>query len=202
MSRESKHLDALIDEALQDLTAGEPREGLRGRVLARIAATPESPRPGVVNVFGWRVRPVQWVTAGALAALGLVALLLVPSLVPRGGSTAPETTSADHRPTSPAPQPAFEAQAPAIAPQVQAASVAMHTQSRPPALQSEVDTAQAQAADEEPSAIPPLRVKPLPDPDPIVNQAIHIAPVQIQELAIPEIQVRPLDAGRAKRDDK
>jgi len=40
-SEPTGNLDALIDEALDDLTAGAPREGFRGRVMARITSTPE-----------------------------------------------------------------------------------------------------------------------------------------------------------------
>jgi hypothetical protein len=195
-------IDALIDEALRDLTAGTPRDGLRGRVLARIAATSEPQRRGDVVVLGWRVQRFQLATAGALAALGLAALFLLPSLVHRGGLNPAETTTAAHAPSSPAAEPASQGLHSDAERQTQVARVAVREQPRRSAIQRSADTLQARAADEEPSAITRVKVAPLPDPDPIVNRAIEIKPVEIEELAIPEIQVRPLDAGRAKLDDK
>ncbi|MBP1604418.1 MAG: hypothetical protein H6Q09_1590, partial [Acidobacteria bacterium] len=57
MSSGPSGLDRLIDETLRDLTAGAPRDGFRGRVMARITASPEPARVRRIEILGWRVRP-------------------------------------------------------------------------------------------------------------------------------------------------
>jgi hypothetical protein len=79
-------MDVLIDKALRDLTTSAPREGFRGRVMARIAATREPSPARFIDILDWRVRPFQLATVGAVATLVLVAFLVVPSLLERGGS--------------------------------------------------------------------------------------------------------------------
>lgn len=196
------HIDALIDETLQDLTAGAPREGFRGRVLARIVAPPEPASIPGFEIFGWRVRAIQFATVGTLAAVALVALFVVPSLLHRGGSKPAETTVATLERTPPAIRQEPKVVPSAAAQEPGAASQPAQPRPRRPAIERAADSLQARAADEEPSTIARVKVNPLPDPDPIVNKAIDIKPVQIEELTIPEIQVRPLDGDRAKRDDK
>jgi hypothetical protein len=193
-------VDRIIDEVLGDLAAGEPREGFRSRVMARIAAAPEPAPLRFIEVFGWRVRPFQLAAAGALAAAGLVAALVIPALVRPGGPAPVDATTAA-RPAVPAPQAAVErpGQAGGASP-VQAASLGTQPQPGQSAARRAAQTSAAQAADEDAGAIWWLRAEPLPGPDPIVNTAVEIRPVEIEQLVIPEIEVRPLDAGGKVRD--
>jgi hypothetical protein len=203
MGNEPEKLDRLIDEALRDLTTGAPHEGFRGRVMARIAATPEVSPVRFIVILGWRARPFQLAAAGAAAALGLIAILVAPSMLLRGGPKPGETTTAANPPAA-APQvpKAAPAPRPGAVVQLQEAARPSPLRTRRTVVQRAADTTQARAADEEPGPITRVHVNPLPDPDPIANKAIEIKSVQIEELTIPEIQVRPLDADRAKRDDK
>jgi hypothetical protein len=203
MGNEPEKLDRLIDEALQDLTAGAPRDGFRGRVMARIAATPDVSPVRVIEILGWRARPFQLAAAGAVAALGLIAILVAPSMLQRGGPKPGETTIAANPPAA-APQvpKAAPVPRPGAVVQLQAAATPSPLRTRRAAVQRAADTTQARAADEETGTITRVHVSPLPEPDPIANKAIDIKSVQIEELTIPEIQVRPLDADRAKLNDK
>ena len=200
MSNEPERLERLIDEALRNLTAGAPRDGFRGRVMARIAATPEVSPVRFIEILGWRARPFQLAAAGAVAALGLIAILVAPSILQPGGPKPGGTTTAANPPAA-APK-AATAPRPGAVVQLQAAARPAPLMTRRAGVQRAADTTQARAADEETGTITRVHVSPLPDPDPIANKAIDIKSVQIEELTIPEIQVRPLDADRAKRDDR
>jgi len=195
-------LDALIDETLQDLTTGVPREGFRGRVMARITATPEPSQVRFIEILGWRVRPFHLATASAVGALILVAFLVVPSLLERRGAK-PDVQQAASKPVQSQLARDDAPKEPAGGASVQSASVSSSqpSQNRVPVRQA-ADVLQARVREDEAGAIPWLRVDPLPDPDPIVNNAIEIKPVEIQQLDIPEIQVRPLDTGRPLRDNR
>lgn len=194
-SREHGSLDSVVDKALRDLTSGTPREGFRGRVLARIA---ESPRPASIRgtvLPGWRVRPFQ-LAAAVVLACGLAAALIVPALLPAGGPASTRTETATS-PSAVAPQPAVVASRVAEVPdEMQVAEPTPPPQTRRrPAVRREADTVQADPAAGEAEMIPWVKVDPLPDPNPIMVSPIEVAPIAIEPLVIQEIQVEPLDTG-------
>ena len=196
MSSGPSGLDRLIDETLRDLTAGAPRDGFRGRVMARITASPEPARVRRIEILGWRVRPAHLAAAGALAACVLVAAIALPLLL-RSGGPSPARTATAGSPPAVAPQVQAAAPAPGSGAAVQLQTADAPAQSRPrrATVQRAADTIETPAADEESDALQWVTVEPLPDPDPIVHSAIEITPVEIQPLVIPEIQVPSLEAG-------
>jgi hypothetical protein len=199
MSSEPEELDRLIDETLQALTAGVPREGFRGRVMARITASPEPARVRRIEILGWRVQPASLAAAAGVACV-LVAAIVLPLLLRSGGPSPARNETARSSPAV-APQVQAAAQAPASGAAVHVQTADAPAQSRPrrATVQRAAGTIGTPAADEESEAPQWVTVEPLPDPDPIVHSAIEITPVEIQPLVIPEIQVPSLEAGGAVR---
>jgi hypothetical protein len=208
MSSEPGKIDRLMDEALQDLTAGVPRDGFRERVMTRIRASSEPSRVRFVEILGWRVRPAHLVAAGALAACALLAALVLPSLLSTSTPSSVQTRTAANPPAA---APSIAAAAPAAAPtpmptatphaadQLQVANTPAQPQPRRATVQRAADMPATPAADEKSGTLEWVTVDPLPAPDPIVNEAIDISPVEIEPLTIPEIQVPALEAGGAAR---
>jgi hypothetical protein len=197
-------VDRIIDEALQDLTAGAPRDGFRDRVMTRITASSEPARGRVVEIVGWRVRPAHLAVAGALAACGLLAALVVPSLVPRSAPPPAQTQTASKPPAMPPLEPATTPPAapeasPGAGLQLQVANTPARPRPQRATVQRAADMPAAPAADEQSGAVEWVTVDPLPAPDPIVNEAIEISPVEIEPLIIPDIQVPALEAGGTAR---
>jgi hypothetical protein len=193
VSNEPGKQDRLIDEALQDLTAGAPRDGFRRRVMARITASPEPMRVRFIEILGWRVRPAHLAAAGALAMCVLVAALVVPSLLRRGGPSPAQTQTAGNPPVV-SPQVTAAASAPGAIVRLQAVNVPSPSRPRRATVPRAAGTAETPAADDASSAVQWVTVDPLPNPDPIVHRAIEIRPVEIEPLVIPEIQVPSLEA--------
>jgi hypothetical protein len=197
MSSEPGKIDRLMDEALQDLTAGVPRDGFRERVMTRIRASSEPSRVRFVEILGWRVRPAHLVAAGALAACALLAALVLPSLLSTSTPSSVQTRTAANPPAAaPTPMPTATPHAPD---QLQVANTPAQPQPRRATVQRAADMPATPAADEKSGTLEWVTVDPLPAPDPIVNEAIDISPVEIEPLIIPEIQVPALEAGGAAR---
>jgi hypothetical protein len=195
MSSEPEELDRLIDETLQELTAGAPRDGFRGRVMARITASPEPARVRRIEILGSRVQPIRLAAAAGVACV-LVAAIALPLLL-RGGGPSPARLETASSSPAVAPQVQAAGPAPASGAAVQLPTADAPAQARPrhATVQRAADTIEAPAAGEESEAPQWVTVEPLPDPDPIVHSAIEITPVEIQPLVIPEIQVPSLEAG-------
>jgi hypothetical protein len=199
-------VDRIIDEALQDLTAGEPRDGFRDRVMTRITASSEPAPVRFVEILGWRVRPAHLAAAGALATCGFLAAFVLPSLLSRSGPSPVQTQTAVNPPAvaAPAAAPAaaptpMPAATPHAAGQLLAANTPARPQPRRATVQRTADMPATPAADEQSGAVEWVTVDPLPAPDPIVNEAIEISPVEIEPLIIPDIQVPALEAGGTAR---
>jgi hypothetical protein len=199
-------VDRIIDEALQDLTAGAPREGFRERVMTRITASSEPSRVRFVEILGWRVRLAHLAAAGALATFGLLAALVVASLVPRTAPPPAQTQTAINPPAVAAPAAAPTAAPPLMptatrhaADQLLVANTLARPQPRRATVQRAADVPATPAVDEQSGAVEWVTVDPLPAPDPIVNETIEISPVEIDPLIISEIQVPALEADGTAR---
>jgi hypothetical protein len=198
-SEPTGNLDALIDEALRDLTAGAPREGFRARVTARMGTTLEPAPIPSFEILGWRVRSLQLATVGVAAALALLAAFVIPTLFRQAGPKPAETATAAHQPAVTSQPAAVPARPAAPVRHVQAASSPAYVQPHRAAVQQVASESHTRVAAEDTGTFPSVTVDPLSDPRPIVNHAIEIKPVEIQPLVIPEIQVPSLEpAGTGK----
>jgi hypothetical protein len=201
MTKDADRLDSIIDEALQDLTAGAPRDGFRGRVLARITETPKPAPVRIIELFGWRVRPWQAAAAGAATLVLAAAVLVAPGLwqarenalaskgrVAQGGT--PTAVGGGLGPASP--------QVPQVVTQVASEDrqqPAARFARRPGAAVS----AAAGSTGETPSRIPPVFIAPLAAPDEITIKPIDVTPLSIPDITIQEIQIPPIEGGKPKQ---
>jgi len=211
MSEDTHRLDRIVDEALQDLTAGEPREGFRGRVMARIAAPPEPSPVRIIDIFGWRVRPLQLATAGAALAVLVVAVVLAPGLWPprdlpsspggriargeaAGGPGSALGTRTGAAEPGAAPVRAMQAAelVGSTGGQAQSARLARRRSG------NELP-ADAGGSAESASPIPPVVIAALVPPEDISIVPIEVQPVAIRDITIQEIQIPPIEGGKVKR---
>ncbi|MBE3132966.1 MAG: hypothetical protein IMZ55_05805 [Acidobacteria bacterium] len=202
MSNDADRLDNIIDEALRDLTAGGPRDGFRGRVMARIAATPEPSPVRIIELFGRRVRPWQAVTVGAAVAVLAAVALVTPGLWParelapaskgRGAHGAAPTAAGGSLSGTGLQTPQVVTQ---VANEGSQTSAVIIARRRPDA------TAAVEVGDtrETSSPIRPVIIAPLAAPDEITIAPIDVKPLAIADITIQDIQITPIEGGRAKQ---
>ncbi len=195
-------LDAMIDEALRELTAGRPRDGLRGRVLARLAEAPETTPTRVIQILGWRVPPFPLLAGGAAVGVLALAVVFAPRLwlardaAPATNQVA-ETRDLPRAPVAPAAGPTSTGTARTTHAAVQMASAGPHQGAL--AARRRSDTPPTEAAKDAANVagpIPPLRIEPLASPDEIAITPIEVEPVTISDITIQEIQIAPILGGR------
>ena len=197
MSKDPGKLDGVIDDALGALTSGTPRDGLRARVLARVAVSdPGAPAHRRVLPF-WRAHPTGVAAVAALVVLALTAALVVPRAFMRKQERPPESASETARPVATALAAPRPPESPVAIPAGTGAASRFerHRATAPLSLDM---AAQVTAADEpEPDAL--MRIIPIPDPAPIADRPIEIAPLAIQPVVNREIQIPLIEPDRPQK---
>lgn len=152
-------LDRILDSALESYARGEPRPGLEGRVLARVAEARREPR------FGW------WGIAAVAAVCGglvLAILLRNQPLPPPPGIV---------RLNPPAPTVRTATVTPAGRHRVRSLTLPKREQFPTPAPLTAQERAMLRFAEQFP------------------KQALDVSAREEKPIAIPEIEIKPLDDG-------
>jgi hypothetical protein len=199
MSDEGSKLDGVIDAALRALTSGVPSDGLRGRVMARVADGAEPASGNSFGVFGWRAHPLRWATVVALAVVALTSTLLVSRLV-QSGPKRPDGTAPVAALVAPAPS-----QTGSAAQHVPILTPAAVVDATPRALPIPAQIARktvlptpAATNDDAPSDAV-VGIVPLAEPNPIADRPIEITPLAIRPVSNREIQIRLIETDRYQK---
>ena len=186
-----EHLDLAIDRAVREMLDVEPPDGLRGRVLDRLAR-PDS----VASTFTWNI---VWIAAPVAAAAILVLALVLPSKAPRPVVN-PAATIATAQPT---PQPPSPAIAPPAMAQLPPQTVTAKATVRP----IRAGHVRAAAADDMTADI--VWMDPLPTPPPVTVAGIEagrehtIRSIEPAPADIPALEIRPIsDTPRERRNQE
>ena len=198
MREDPNRPDGVIDEALREMIAGTPRDGLPVRVLARIADVGEPAPAHGPGVSFWLGHPIRLAVAATLALVGLAAVLATPRVFQPRPAQPLETASAAAPAGNAAP--AIAAAAPPVpAPAVTAsAGAAIRFERRLVPASASVETLR-NATVEEPDPSTLVRIVPLPDPIPIADRPIEIAPLVIQPVVNREIQIPLIETDRPQK---
>jgi hypothetical protein len=196
MTEHSDRLDRAIDEALRALTDGPPANGLRRRVLARIATAAEPAPRNRVGAFIWRGQPLWPASVVAVAVLAGTGALFVSRWFER------EPTKVIVPATASVPAEQIwrgSAVATRLVREVEPVETLNATKGARPRLAApphENIVASAAVTGEDADPDPAFSIVLLRDPTPIVDRPIEIALVVIEPVANREIQDPMLEADR------